>query len=408
MPRLTLALGVLALQLSAGCGGSEPSGPVPTTLVVEPTTPRLLVGTLQQLHVEVLDADGQAIPDLPVTYSVSAESPFSVSSEGQIAAADAPGNGTITVESAGLHEDVSVEVFAPTHPTGILAATTGTGGSPWQAAVSPTGLVLVRGGPQAIVLQGLLPSFDLTATNPPFIADRAIAISPQGTRIFNARDPALNGVGMRDASTFNIFRALTCFGGEIVGMIAGNEEEVAYLATDASCIAKADFTQPEVIGLASAVPWGPMALRPGSPAFYLVGSVGSLGAAPALIEMDPNQPTHRIIELTGTPEQLAASKTPGLVYVTNDGPTVQVVDLGPGSIESIDIGCDGFGIAITPDEAQLYVSCPGTGEIKIIDVASRAVVNTLQVGGTPRLIAISPDGTTAVIPNSGGSVYFIR
>jgi len=48
------------------------------------------------------------------------------------------------------------------------------------------------------------------------------------------------------------------------------------------------------------------------------------------------------------------------------------------------------------------------GGIAVVDGASRAVIETIPVLGSPRHLAMTPDGTTAVVANEAGVVQIIR
>jgi YVTN family beta-propeller protein len=58
-----------------------------------------------------------------------------------------------------------------------------------------------------------------------------------------------------------------------------------------------------------------------------------------------------------------------------------------------------FGLAVTPDGEQLYVSSPSDGDIAIIELATRKIVGHVPVQGTPRRIAFSPSGDQAYVTN---------
>jgi len=49
-----------------------------------------------------------------------------------------------------------------------------------------------------------------------------------------------------------------------------------------------------------------------------------------------------------------------------------------------------------------------SGRLAIIDRASLATVNILAVGGVPRNVAFSADGTTGVVTDGNGRVIFIQ
>jgi DNA-binding beta-propeller fold protein YncE len=71
------------------------------------------------------------------------------------------------------------------------------------------------------------------------------------------------------------------------------------------------------------------------------------------------------------------------------------------------LGTVGYGIGITPDGTQLYLALPLTGEVRILDRGSRALVRTLAIGGTPRNVAFDRRGEVALVTNEQ-AVVFIR
>jgi DNA-binding beta-propeller fold protein YncE len=127
-----------------------------------------------------------------------------------------------------------------------------------------------------------------------------------------------------------------------------------------------------------------------------------------VFEFDPAQRDGRFVSLGGKIGQLAPTRQGDVVYATDGSDFIQVLNFASGAGQTFQLGCDGFGLALTPDESQLYATCPATGQVKIVDVSSRTVVGTLQVGGAPRLVTVSPDGATVVVPNSVGWVDFIQ
>jgi YVTN family beta-propeller protein len=67
-----------------------------------------------------------------------------------------------------------------------------------------------------------------------------------------------------------------------------------------------------------------------------------------------------------------------------------------------------FGLAVTPDGAQLYVTSPGTGHLVIVDRATGGVVRAIKLSGVPRRVAFDNSGATAVIANEGNWVDLVR
>ena len=63
---------------------------------------------------------------------------------------------------------------------------------------------------------------------------------------------------------------------------------------------------------------------------------------------------------------------------------------------------------MTPDAQQLWVSCGYGNVVKVVDIASRAVVATIAAGNSPRRVAFDAGGTTAVVVGDGGTAVFVQ
>ena len=78
-----------------------------------------------------------------------------------------------------------------------------------------------------------------------------------------------------------------------------------------------------------------------------------------------------------------------------------VIILDSRSLDQLDVLPVGpaFGLAVTPDGEQLYVSSPADGAVTIVELATRKIVSRVSVQGTPRRIAFSPSGDQAYVTN---------
>jgi len=68
----------------------------------------------------------------------------------------------------------------------------------------------------------------------------------------------------------------------------------------------------------------------------------------------------------------------------------------------------GYGLGITPDGAQLYLTDPLSGRLAIIDQKSLATIQILTLGGEPRNVAFDATGATGVVTEGLGRVIFIH
>ncbi|MEM7671875.1 MAG: LamG-like jellyroll fold domain-containing protein [Verrucomicrobiota bacterium] len=77
---------------------------------------------------------------------------------------------------------------------------------------------------------------------------------------------------------------------------------------------------------------------------------------------------------------------------------------------ALDYGAEPYGIAFTPDGNTGFVSLQGSGRLLKIDPVQRTVIDTLDIGSTPRAIAVSADGSRVFVtrfmsPQTHGEVY---
>ncbi len=88
----------------------------------------------------------------------------------------------------------------------------------------------------------------------------------------------------------------------------------------------------------------------------------------------------------------------------NNG-TVSVIDTATNAVtDTIQVGYSPTGVAVSPDGSQVYVanfcassSCTSTGTVSVIDTASNTVTDTIAVGVSPQGVAVSPDGSRVYV-----------
>ena len=66
-----------------------------------------------------------------------------------------------------------------------------------------------------------------------------------------------------------------------------------------------------------------------------------------------------------------------------------------------------FDVAVTPDNAQLWVGTLADGKVFVFDRTTRAALGEIVTGGSVRYIGFSPTGSRAVIANESGWVNFV-
>lgn len=117
----------------------------------------------------------------------------------------------------------------------------------------------------------------------------------------------------------------------------------------------------------------------------------------------------RTFDIGGTPQEMALNRKGTRLYVANEQGYLNEVDLTTGQeAPQIPLQADGFGVGVTPDDGQAYVTEPSAGVIQVITLQTRKIGKTITVGGDPRRIAFSQAGHIAAATNVAGFITFIR
>jgi YVTN family beta-propeller protein len=117
----------------------------------------------------------------------------------------------------------------------------------------------------------------------------------------------------------------------------------------------------------------------------------------------------RTFVLGGVPQDVVISPDNTELYVANEASLLQVVNLATGNVTNGGNGTENlFGLALSPDGKVLVGTRPGSGQVVLIDRASRQVVTTISTGGTPRRVAFDLLGSVAAVANEQGWVDLIR
>jgi YVTN family beta-propeller protein len=105
---------------------------------------------------------------------------------------------------------------------------------------------------------------------------------------------------------------------------------------------------------------------------------------------------------SGTPQEVAYHAASGTLYVANEGGWVDVLDGAHlGTVRRIGNVPGAFGMRLTADGTKLVVAGSLYGSVYVVDRANGVVTKTVTVGGTPRRIALLPDGRVAIANEAG-------
>jgi YVTN family beta-propeller protein len=310
------------------------------------------------------------------------------------------GNTTITVKSGAAVKVVPVNVSVGGHPTGAFRVDVVEGGRPFAVRVSANGVLLVGEQDNDILGRYDLPSTEGTATiavgddptDVNFSADgRRAYVTNQMSGTLGVIDVAMN----KQVSTIPI--------GSMPFRVApsrdGSRIYVTTAGGDLVTVNAATLTTTE-LALGGAL--NGLAVHPSRPLVYVTATSGML------YEVSETAGLLRTVSTEGRAQEVVVSADGTRLYVTiENGPLEIRATSDLGLIATIPEATGAFGAALTPDGTQLYVTQPNVGRVLVIDVATNAVLRTIN-GGRPRRIAFDRGGFTAIVGNEAGYVSFLK
>jgi YVTN family beta-propeller protein len=118
----------------------------------------------------------------------------------------------------------------------------------------------------------------------------------------------------------------------------------------------------------------------------------------------------------GRPQEMALNRKGTRLYVATEDSDpakedgwLDEFDLVSGDFTNrIPLQAGAFGVGVTPDDSQAYLTLPSAGLIQIFGLQSRKLAKSIFVGGKPRRIAFSQKGYIAAVTNQEGFITFIR
>jgi YVTN family beta-propeller protein len=292
-----------------------------------------------------------------------------------------------------------------THPEGVVIASRPLGGRPYGVAISKQGVVytarldvdsvsradlpdtLFHGG----VAVGMLPSH--------------VAFNPAGTRAYVANQ------GSHSVSVVNVTSGVVettiPLGSNAWNAIVSPDGATLYATTDQGAvyfIATATNTIEATQLLETGDALRGLALDVSGATLYVAGR----NSGTIYVINTRTRHVSRKLRIGGTPQRIALSGLGRELYVANEARGLDFIRLPTGPLATLPVG-SAYGLALSPDDAQLYVTIPNSGIIHVIDRAGRFLVRSLTVGGRPRTVAFSASGEFAVVANElGSSLHFIH
>jgi YVTN family beta-propeller protein len=372
---------------------------IPGTITLTPSNLVLQQGQTSQVTATVLDRAGTPVSGVSLTWSSSNTASATVNASGLVRAVTTGGSAVITATA----EEASGEmtVFVGEAPPGTLLATSPVGQA-WGVAVTPAGRYLITTLDGKLV-SGTLPNFGFTTTTMLAVQATDVAVNQDGTVAYVAagNDGTTTGIGVVDLGTNIMTDVLPTSMGLPLAVELSLDGSKLFVGSDLGY---------EIIDLEGG-PAQPGAIggqinaftrHPSEPLIY--ATVYGVGVIE--ISQETGQVT-RNFPVVGTPQECVVAPDGSRLYIAEEfANQIKVYDLETGVEAAPFTSAGGFGMALTPDGSQLYVT--NLGQVHIVDRASGTLVRSVNVGaGVPRRIAFSTGGI-AVVTNESGWVDFIE
>jgi YVTN family beta-propeller protein len=407
MARSLLVAWLLAI---VGCGGSTPIDPEPDPgtkrLVAAATTVRVPLGAQVTLPVSAVDENGNPVSLEGATFTGRQQLIADVTDAGLVSALE-PGNDTVVVRLGEDSVAIQIVVEYPdgvTHPQGVVGHTVNLDSRPFGAAVSSKGDVLITQLDAATVARGTLSSPTLSTSISVGEIPTDVTVDAAGTYAYVTNQFSSN-VGVIDLAT-NTQVATIPVSGDPFRVRLSPDGGSLFVTGNADSLFIIDVQSREITGrLGIGQDANGLALDRIRNRLYVSNqSDGTISE----VDLTSNTLT-RTINVGGHPQELVLSPGGTLLFVADETGSIQIWSLRDDDRRgTIAVPGGAFGMAVSPDWRQLYVTSAQGGAIYLLDWKTGALLKTVATGGVPRRIGFAADGSTAVIANEGGWVDFIE
>lgn len=304
------------------------------------------------------------------------------------------------------------------HPGGSVSLAIPLSGEPYGVAVSASGRVFI-----ARVLADSVSPMDIgdmafgagisvqtgdstvvcDTTPPQFMGSVHVSFNPAGTRAY-VTDQFGNALSVLDPVAHTLIATVPLGDGGFNLGVAPNGARV-YATTAGGhvrVISTATNTTVDSMLVGSAA--NGVAFSPDGGTVYI--SSRDAGTVTAFRTSDDG--LVRTYTVGGRPQRITVSPDGATLYAANEDQGLDVVTLSTGVVATVSGLSTGYGLDLTPDGAQLWVTSPGESRVYIVDRQTLSVTTVQLAGGVvPRNVAFDAAGTTGVVTDGNGNVLFL-
>jgi YVTN family beta-propeller protein len=314
----------------------------------------------------------------------------------------------VTVAVAACHDSTGSHATHLTHPGGDSIVSVPLPGRPHGVAVAASGTFCISEIDADSVACGNLDtpqdSLSITSTVKVGSAPAHVALSPSGDTAYTADQFGVT-MSVVDVEEHALVGSVRLSDGGFNVLVAPTGARV-YVTTASGILHVVNAADLQVI---ATVPVGAEANGLAYDATRNRLYVSSISAG-TITAIDPVADTvTRTYTVGGGPQRIAVAPDAGELYIASQQYGLQVLTLSNGEVATVaGVQPGSVGLALSPDEAQLYVTNPPAGVVYIVDRAGRRVLDSLTDMGSPRNVAFDETGAIAVITDETGFVHVVR
>lgn len=242
-----------------------------------------------------------------------------------------------------------------------------------------------------------------------FIATGAVptgvAFSADGNTIYVANQLSDN-VSVINVATNTVVATISTPGFDVFSVQVSLDGSRLFIGTNQTTVFIVDTGNNQIIGSAQ-VGSAPnaMVVAPDNRIIYVSAFVGG-----TVTEIDMFTGTVlRTFFVGGTPQGMAITRKGDRLYVANEAGYLSEITLLSGEITAtMTLAGGGFGVGVTADDHDAWVSIPFGGSVQVFDLQKRRLNQAINVGGEPRRIGFSQHGGIGAIANLAGFITFVR
>ena len=396
--------GVTVLALVAGlataCSNSTTLvDPVIVAILLAPRDTTIPQNHSVQLRLTAVGPEGELLPATTVEPTFTTNNPalVSVSPKGLVQSLGPMGHATITAQLGDFSDTVGISVLDSNIAARVMLTSRA-----YSVAISSQGVVYVGQLDLARLIRADLPNMAFTASVAVGVVPTEVAFNATGTKAYVTNQFSQN-VGVIDVAS-NTQTATVPVAGNPFYVIVAPGDSIVWVTTTADSLFGINASTLTITRrLPLPIISNGMAIRDS----LLYVSTRDVG-----IVTEINMRTTRVLRtfpVGGLPQGIALSPDGSQLYVANQSGYVQFWSVtSNSSLGQTALPGRGFGLARRPTDGYLYATTLEAGQIVVIDPATRGVVRSINVGGIPRRIAFTTDGSIGVVPNEASWVDFLR